>query len=741
MPSNMPILNPTYVTLTMLGILNVILAWVAHKRIKRIPVGRRWLVLYLLLNTAYLGLRLGAEANWWEPVKQWLAPDMAALLILTLVFYFLTKAFFRHVNEEPDNRRAFLILAPLVSLVLLAMSVPRAWLPGPVGQFGGAVAGLLFWIVAYGKSALLVRERLIQSRRQPLHRNRVAYWVLITITFASADLLYFFRGGLVTELIRFAGIALAVYATLSLYLGDIQRLGRRIAGNLTAALFIGSLFSGGLGLMRLIGDLPEAQVSFALTMICGFLYYPSYRLVRRIASLIVPNMVNPSVGWIVGEYGHRISKLIELNRLEAEVIGLISQGMGLEHGTLFLVNQPAGDNPAYQFRSVQSSTEEVLILGTLYPEDPLAQYLSYHRAPLTQYEIDLLPRFQEGHGASRRWLMDMGIDVYVPIFAQNSWIGLLALGPKLSGQPYDRFELDLLATVADQTAVALENARLFDDLVVVNKELQETLTRLEQANSKLQESDRLKSAFISVVSHELRTPFANVGFALNLIERYGIESWQEGQREEWHNLHKGIEQARKMVEDLVTFATFLSKRGQLNLTGINFTELIAETAQIMEPLARQKKLQLRIGARAGDPFANGHPPRVNGDRDRLADVLHHLLQNALKFTPEEGCIDLSYWSEGDRAYVAVQDNGIGIPADKLSSIWEGFNQMADPVRRGAEGLGLGLPLVMYVIRAHGGDVWADSELDQGSTFGFWIPLAGPASSYRPTIPSLAMASD
>lgn len=737
----MPILNPTYVTLTTLGFLNVILAWVAHKRIKRIPVGRRWLVLYLLLNCVYLGLRLGAEAGWWQPEKQWLAPDMAALLILTLVFYFLTKAFFRHVNEEPDNRRAFLILVPLISVVLLAMSVPRAWLPGPVGQFGGAIAGLIFWIAAYGKSALLVRERLIQSRRQPLHRNRVAYWVLITITFASADLLYFFRGGLVTELIRFAGIALAVYATLSLYLGDIQRLGRRIAGNLIAALFIGSLFSGGMGLLRLIGDLPEAQVGFALTMICGFLYYPSYRLVRRIASRVVPNMVNPSVGWIVGEYGHRISKLIELNRLEAEVIGLISQGMGLEHGTLFLVNQPAGDNPAYQFRSVQSSTEEVLILGTLYPEDPLAQYLSYQRAPLTQYEIDLLPRFQEGHDASRRWLMDMGIDVYVPIFAQNSWIGLLALGPKLSGQPYDRFELDLLATVADQTAVALENARLFDDLVVVNKELQEALARLEQANSKLQESDRLKSAFISVVSHELRTPFANVGFALNLIERYGIQDWQEGQQEEWHNLHKGIDQARKMVEDLVTFATFLSKQGQLNLTRIDFTELIAETAQIMEPLACQKRLQLRAGARAGDPFANGHAPRVNGDRERLADVLHHLVQNALKFTPEEGCIDLSFWTEGDRAYVAVQDNGIGIPADKLQSIWEGFNQMADPVRRGAEGLGLGLPLVMYVIRAHGGDVWADSELDQGSTFGFWIPLAGPDSSYRPTIPSLVLAAD
>jgi signal transduction histidine kinase len=73
----------------------------------------------------------------------------------------------------------------------------------------------------------------------------------------------------------------------------------------------------------------------------------------------------------------------------------------------------------------------------------------------------------------------------------------------------------------------------------------------------------------------------------------------------------------------------------------------------------------------------------------------------------------------------VKDSGVGIPADRLPDLWEGFTQMADPLRRGVEGLGLGLALVKYIVRAHGGRVWANSEEGVGSTFGFEIPLEGP----------------
>jgi signal transduction histidine kinase len=98
------------------------------------------------------------------------------------------------------------------------------------------------------------------------------------------------------------------------------------------------------------------------------------------------------------------------------------------------------------------------------------------------------------------------------------------------------------------------------------------------------------------------------------------------------------------------------------------------------------------------------------------------VQNAIKFTEPGGEVRVGCQTTDHSIRFEIQDTGVGVPADKLPALWDGFTQMADPVRRGVEGLGLGLALVKYVVNAHGGDVFADSEEDVGSTFGFEIPL-------------------
>ncbi|MCI0580839.1 MAG: ATP-binding protein, partial [Chloroflexi bacterium] len=96
----------------------------------------------------------------------------------------------------------------------------------------------------------------------------------------------------------------------------------------------------------------------------------------------------------------------------------------------------------------------------------------------------------------------------------------------------------------------------------------------------------------------------------------------------------------------------------------------------------------------------------------------------IKFTPAGGEIWVKSWLDGDSLHFEVEDTGVGVPADKLDGLWEAFTQMADPLRRGKEGLGLGLALVKFVVGAHGGEVCARSEAGQGSTFGFHVPLNG-----------------
>jgi signal transduction histidine kinase len=124
-------------------------------------------------------------------------------------------------------------------------------------------------------------------------------------------------------------------------------------------------------------------------------------------------------------------------------------------------------------------------------------------------------------------------------------------------------------------------------------------------------------------------------------------------------------------------------------------------------------------------------PSLQGDPERLSEAVHHLAQNAIKFTGADGDVWVRCWATSDAAHFEVKDTGVGVPADKLPTLWEGFSQMADPLRRGVEGMGLGLALVKYIVNAHGGQVWVHSEEGVGSTFGFQVPLGGPEDQTAP----------
>jgi signal transduction histidine kinase len=307
------------------------------------------------------------------------------------------------------------------------------------------------------------------------------------------------------------------------------------------------------------------------------------------------------------------------------------------------------------------------------------------------------------------------MDVYVPIHAKGEWIGLLALGPKLSGDRYFDDDLVMLRTLADQTAVALENARLVEDLIRAHNDLGQAYAALAQANRQLQELDKLKSAFIGVITHELRTPFANIVFSLELLERHGRQHLPPELGEQLDQLGNGVKAAKTMVDNLVTFATFLSKQGELRRAPLDFGQVVQASLLPLQTLAEAKRIVLHTEV-------PGDMPPVNGDRERLGDAVYHLVHNAIKFNAAGGQVWVRCQAADGALRFEVQDTGVGVPSDKLPTLWEGFTQMADPLRRGVEGLGLGLALVKYVVNAHGGQVWAASEPEAGSTFSFQIPL-------------------
>ena len=247
-------------------------------------------------------------------------------------------------------------------------------------------------------------------------------------------------------------------------------------------------------------------------------------------------------------------------------------------------------------------------------------------------------------------------------------------------------------------------------------QLAEANTALTKANRQLQELDQLKSGFLGVITHELRSPFVNINMSLQLIERYGMEHLLPEQREQLRELTSGVQSAKAMIDNLVKYATFFSKQGELHLTSVTPGQVIENALVPLHFQAQRKGVTLDI-------LAPSDLPALRVDKALLAEAIYHLTHNAVKFTPTGGKVTLHARVEGGSLHFEVNDTGCGIPAERLSTLWDSFSQMADPLLRGVEGLGLGLALVKYVVNAHGGEVWAESREGVGSTFGFHLPIS------------------
>jgi signal transduction histidine kinase len=492
-----------------------------------------------------------------------------------------------------------------------------------------------------------------------------------------------------------------------------------IVGVFAAALYVVSITALLFGFQQTFGL--NYWVAFAITLaIVAVILHPLVQVVQGIV-LSRASGIGYDTAQAVREYSASISNILNIELLAKKVTSLIQDTMNARSVRLYLVDNTRVDGKnIVRLRPVQPVEGSVLFERLLSADNPMVTYLAAEARPLTQYDIDLLPRYKQMPPAERAWLAGLGMDMYVPIHSRGQWIGLLTLGPKATGDRYFKDDMALLDTLADQTAIALENARLVTDLVSLNRDLKRAYADLEKAHSQLNELDRLKSAFIGAITHELRTPIANIQFSIQLIDKYGTDNLLPDQQEQMRQLETAATHAKIMVDNLVNFATFLGKQGELKLAEFSFSELLGETIVMLEPHARRKDIVLR-----SDVADEGLPP-INGDRARLGDAIYHLMQNGIKFTGPEGVVTARCWPKDDRFYFTVTDTGIGVPPDKLAGLWEGFEQMADPLKRGLEGLGLGLALVKYVVIAHDGEVTAESVEGEGSTFGFHIPIGGPA---------------
>jgi signal transduction histidine kinase len=286
----------------------------------------------------------------------------------------------------------------------------------------------------------------------------------------------------------------------------------------------------------------------------------------------------------------------------------------------------------------------------------------------------------------------------VPLKVKDQIVGVMELLNKIGDRGFTQDDIQIASTLAAQAAIAIENARLLDEL--------------QRAYDELAELDRLKSDFVSVASHELRTPLAVIlGYASFLQEEVSGEAGEQLSVVLQSALH-----LRSIIDDMVNLRHVETGEVQLEREIFSMTELVREVTGEFDQLAKAKQQVVALDL-PDDPL------KIDADRQKIYLVLANLLSNAVKFTPTQGRVQVFAERKGEEMWIAVMDTGVGIPERDCERIFTRFYQVEPSLTRRYEGMGLGLSIAKSMVDLHDGRMWVESIVGKGSRFTVVVPVS------------------
>jgi signal transduction histidine kinase len=288
----------------------------------------------------------------------------------------------------------------------------------------------------------------------------------------------------------------------------------------------------------------------------------------------------------------------------------------------------------------------------------------------------------------------------VPMVYEDRLIGCLVVTRNQPGD-FPAETIELLRTFATQSALAIQNARLFREI--------------EDKSRQLEAASRHKSEFLANMSHELRTPLnAVIGFSEVLLQQM-FGPLNAKQDEYLKDIYASGQHLLSLINDILDLSKIEAGRMELALAPFHLPSALENAVTLVKERAARHGIALQVDV---DPQVG----QVVGDERKVKQVLLNLLSNAVKFTPEGGRISLRALQRDGALAIAVTDTGIGIAPEDQAAIFEEFRQVGSDERR-REGTGLGLTLSKKFIELHGGRIWVESGLGRGATFTFTLPVS------------------
>jgi signal transduction histidine kinase len=402
----------------------------------------------------------------------------------------------------------------------------------------------------------------------------------------------------------------------------------------------------------------------------------------------------------LGEVGRAVSSTLDLQTVLSTIVAHAVQLSATNGGIVYEYDEPTQE---FHLRASYRMEPELV---QAYQATPLRLGQgATGRAAATSEPMEITDLLQEqelpirGIRPMLSWLGYRSL-LAVPLLLEKRIMGALTVFRREVGS-FSPEVVNLLRTFAAQSALAIQNARLF-------REIEEKSREIEAAN-------RHKSEFLANMSHELRTPLnAIIGFSEVLQERMFGEL-NEKQAEYTDDILSSGRHLLSLINEILDLSKVEAGRMELELATFDLPLAIDNARTFVRERAVKHgiNLDVTVDERLGD---------FVGDERKIKQILLNLLSNAVKFTPEGGRIGISARQSDGAVEISVSDTGIGIASEDQAKIFEEFRQVGGDYAHKKEGTGLGLTLAKKFVELHGGRIWVESEVGKGSTFTFTLPI-------------------
>jgi signal transduction histidine kinase len=388
-----------------------------------------------------------------------------------------------------------------------------------------------------------------------------------------------------------------------------------------------------------------------------------------------------------------------------KTLGLVMDSLihltGAERGCLMLLDEDGN----LEIRAAQNFDQDNVDAFELKLSRTVVQEAVDTRKPVLTTNAQQDPRFSDQESVIGYQLRSI---ICVPLHVREQVTGALYLDNRMRDNVFSQDDMPILTAFASQAAIAIENARLYTTT-------EQTLAAREE---ELYQAKQAKAEFVSFAAHELRTPMTSIRGYADMLAKGVLGPLTPDQARFVNTIMRNTERMQVLISDLHDITKLESGRLQLKMLPTDLSRALKDAQQAMQEKIEARTQRLTVGMPEG-------LPQVHADSARVEQMLTELLRNASKYTPEGGHIHVQVQPQEGYVRYAVSDTGIGISEKDQERLFTKFFRSDRPEVRERSGTGLGLCVIKGLVELHGGELTIESQLGEGTTVAFTLPIAGP----------------